>query len=157
MCSMYGRMLNSLTLCIFCSSSSSSSLCPLDDSLHSHRLVLLSFQRLGLQAHVSREVCTCGGCGNSCNPRLWSFYQSPGIYDKSKPIAFIPFVGPFQKINKWVKNQKQPRPIFQHICLGAQSFEHANVLSEKNNFSSLGGPGVTIFGPDDLHPMYQHV
>ena len=40
------------------------------------------------------------------------------------------------------------------ICLGAQSFEHANVLSEKINFSALGGPGVAIFGPDDLHPMY---
>ena len=40
------------------------------------------------------------------------------------------------------------------LCLGAQSFEHANVLSEKINFSALGGPGVAIFGPDDLHPMY---
>ena len=40
------------------------------------------------------------------------------------------------------------------LCLGAQSFEHANVLSEKNNFSALGGPGVAIFGPNDLHPMY---
>ena len=40
------------------------------------------------------------------------------------------------------------------IGLGAQSFEHANVLSEKINFSALGGPGVAIFGPDDLHPMY---
>ena len=27
------------------------------------------------------------------------------------------------------------------ICLGAQSFEHANVLSEKINFSALGGLG----------------
>ena len=41
-----------------------------------------------------------------------------------------------------------------NISLGAQSFEHANVLSEKINFSALGGPGVAIFGPDDLHPMY---
>ena len=40
------------------------------------------------------------------------------------------------------------------LCLGAQSFEHANVLSEKNNFSALGGPGVAIFGPNDLHPMF---
>ena len=40
------------------------------------------------------------------------------------------------------------------LCLGAQSFEHANVLSEKINFSALGGPGVAIFGPDYLHPMY---
>ena len=40
------------------------------------------------------------------------------------------------------------------ICLGAQSFEHANVLSEKINFSALGGPDVAIFGPNDLHPMY---
>ena len=40
------------------------------------------------------------------------------------------------------------------ICIGEESFEHANVLSEKINFSALGGPGVAIFGPDDLHPMY---
>ena len=44
--------------------------------------------------------------------------------------------------------------IYNPLCLGAQSFEHANVLSEKNNFSALGGPGVAIFGPDDLHPIY---
>ena len=41
-----------------------------------------------------------------------------------------------------------------YLRLGAQSFEHANVLSEKINFSALGGPGVAIFGTDDLHPMY---
>ena len=46
------------------------------------------------------------------------------------------------------------RKVSLFICLGAQSFEHANVLSEKINFSALGGPGVAIFGPDDLHPMY---
>ena len=40
------------------------------------------------------------------------------------------------------------------LGLGAQWFEHANVLSEKINFSALGGPGVAIFGPDDLHPIY---
>jgi len=41
-----------------------------------------------------------------------------------------------------------------YLCIGEESFEHANVLSEKINFSALGGPGVAIFGPDDLHPMY---
>ena len=40
------------------------------------------------------------------------------------------------------------------LCLGAQSFEHANVLSEKINFSALGGPKVAIFGRDDLDPIY---
>ena len=40
-----------------------------------------------------------------------------------------------------------------NLCIGEESFEHANVLSEKINFSALGGPGVAIFGPDDLHPM----
>ena len=44
--------------------------------------------------------------------------------------------------------------IYNPLCLGAQSFEHANVLSEKNNFSALGGPKVTIFGRDDLDPLY---
>ena len=42
-----------------------------------------------------------------------------------------------------------------YIRIGEESFEHANVLSEKINFSALGGPGVAaIFGPDDLHPIY---
>ena len=40
------------------------------------------------------------------------------------------------------------------ISLGAQSFEHANVLYEKINFSALGGPKVAIFGRDDLDPLY---
>ena len=44
--------------------------------------------------------------------------------------------------------------ILRYICLGAQSFEHANVLSEKINFSALGGPKVAIFGRDDLDPLY---
>ena len=44
--------------------------------------------------------------------------------------------------------------ILLFIGIGEESFEHANVLSEKINFSALGGPGVAIFGPDDLHPMY---
>ena len=30
--------------------------------------------------------------------------------------------------------------------IGAQSIEHANVLSEKTHFSALGGPKVAIFG-----------
>ena len=47
-----------------------------------------------------------------------------------------------------------PIPALSNIGIGEESFEHANVLSEKNNFSALGGPGVAIFGPDDLHPMY---
>ena len=46
---------------------------------------------------------------------------------------------------------KSPGDLF--IGIGEESFEHANVLSEKINFSALGGPGVAIFGPDDLHPM----
>ena len=43
---------------------------------------------------------------------------------------------------------------FKLVCLGAKSFEHANVLSEKNHFSALGGPKVAIFGRDDLDPLY---
>ena len=46
------------------------------------------------------------------------------------------------------------RTFFLSVSIGEESFEHANVLSEKINFSALGGPGVAIFGPDDLHPMY---
>ena len=44
--------------------------------------------------------------------------------------------------------------VYWYIRLGAQSFEHANVLSEKINFSALGGPKVAIFGRDDLDPIY---
>ena len=35
------------------------------------------------------------------------------------------------------------------IGLGAQSFEHANVLSKKTHFSA-SSPEVAIFGRDDL-------
>ena len=41
-----------------------------------------------------------------------------------------------------------------YICIGAQSIKHANVLSEKNHFSALGGPKVAMFGGDDLDPLY---
>ena len=58
-----------------------------------------------------------------------------------------------KKCREIKKNAEKCREIYSAICLGAQSFEHANVLSEKINFSALGGPGVAIFGPDDLHPM----
>ena len=37
------------------------------------------------------------------------------------------------------------------------SIEHANVLSEKTHFSALGGPKFTIFGRDDLDPLYFYV
>ena len=50
--------------------------------------------------------------------------------------------------------RNRPHVDCETISLGAQSFEHANVLSEKINFSALGGPEVAIFGPNDLHPMY---
>ena len=39
-------------------------------------------------------------------------------------------------------------------CFGAQSFKHANVLSEKINFSAPGGRKVAIFGMEDLDPQY---
>ena len=40
------------------------------------------------------------------------------------------------------------------IGFGAQSIEHANVLSEKINFSAPGGRKVAIFGMEDLDPLY---
>ena len=40
------------------------------------------------------------------------------------------------------------------VCFGAQSIEHANVLSEKINFSAPGGRKVAIFGMEDLDPQY---
>ena len=52
------------------------------------------------------------------------------------------------------RGQSYFRSLGWSLCIGEESFEHANVLSEKINFSALGGPGVAIFGPDDLHPMY---
>ena len=41
-----------------------------------------------------------------------------------------------------------------YIGFGAQSIEHANVLSEKINFSAPGGRKVAIFGIADLDPLY---
>ena len=43
------------------------------------------------------------------------------------------------------------------ICFGVQSIKHANVLSEKNHFSALGGSKVAILGGDDLDPIYFEV
>ena len=45
----------------------------------------------------------------------------------------------------------------QKICLGEQSFKHADVLSEKINFSAPGGPKSTIFDTDDVDPLYIEV
>ena len=43
------------------------------------------------------------------------------------------------------------------VCFGAQSIEHGNVLSEKINFSALGGSKVAIFGGDGLDPLHFEV
>ena len=43
------------------------------------------------------------------------------------------------------------------LGFGVQSIKHANVLSEKINFSALGGSKVAIFGGDDLDPIYFEV
>ena len=43
------------------------------------------------------------------------------------------------------------------VRFGVQSIKHANVLSEKINFSALGGSKVAIFGGDDLDPIYFEV
>ena len=43
------------------------------------------------------------------------------------------------------------------VSFGVQSIKHANVLSEKINFSALGGSKVAIFGGDDLDPIYFEV
>ena len=42
----------------------------------------------------------------------------------------------------------------RYLRFGAQSIEHGNVLSEKINFSALGGRKVAIFGMEDLDPQY---
>ena len=43
------------------------------------------------------------------------------------------------------------------VGLGEQSFKHADVLSEKINFSAPGGPKSTIFDTDDVDPLYFEV
>ena len=43
------------------------------------------------------------------------------------------------------------------ISFGVQSIKHANVLSEKINFSALGGSKVAIFGGDGLDPLHFEV
>ena len=47
-----------------------------------------------------------------------------------------------------------PIPALSNIGIGEESFEHANVLSEKNNFSAPGGRKVPIFGMEDLDRQY---
>ena len=44
-----------------------------------------------------------------------------------------------------------------NICLGEQSLKHADVLSEKINFSDPGGPKSAIFDTDDVDPLYFEV
>ena len=39
-------------------------------------------------------------------------------------------------------------------CTALHSQSRMPMLSEKNHFSALGGPKVTIFGRDDLDPLY---
>ena len=43
------------------------------------------------------------------------------------------------------------------ISLGEQSFKHADVLSEKINFSAPGGPKSAIFDTDDVDSLYFEV
>ena len=43
------------------------------------------------------------------------------------------------------------------LGLGEQLFKHADVLSEKINFSAPGGPKSTIFETDDVDPLYFEV
>ena len=45
----------------------------------------------------------------------------------------------------------------KEICLDEQSFKHADVLSEKINFSVPGGPKSSIFDTDDVDPLYFEV
>ena len=47
--------------------------------------------------------------------------------------------------------------VLYYICFGVQSIKHANVLSEKINFSALGGSKVAIFGGDGLDPLHFEV
>ena len=46
---------------------------------------------------------------------------------------------------------------YSPLGFGAQSIEHANVLSEKINFSAPGGRKVAIFGMENLDPLYVDV
>ena len=51
----------------------------------------------------------------------------------------------------------KPFQMAKWLGFGVQSIKHANVLSEKINFSALGGSKVAIFGGDDLDPIYFEV
>ena len=83
------------------------------------------------------------------------FFVAPGLLHGSVPF------GTFGTYQNFLAFERIHAPVhcsywitFLYISIGEESFEHANVLSEKINFSALGGPGVAIFGPDDLHPMF---
>ena len=55
------------------------------------------------------------------------------------------------------KSREDKGQFFFCIRLGEQSFKHADVLSEKINFSAPGGPKSTIFDTDDVDPLYFEV
>ena len=91
-------------------------------------------------------------------PAMLSFTQ-PRLYetktlDLEADMCFQCFNVPYiqqKKENCWRPHQ------WWYLCLGEQSFKHADVFSEKNNFSAPGGPKSTIFGTDDVDPLYFEV
>ena len=78
-------------------------------------------------------------------PFLFIDGRSARIPDKIRPMP---------DIGDEVYFQIQFLIVSIYICFGAQSIEHANVLSEKINFSAPGGRKVAIFGMEDLDPLY---
>ena len=46
---------------------------------------------------------------------------------------------------------------YSYLGLGEQSIKDDDVLSEKINFSALGGPESAIFDTDDVDPLYFEV
>ena len=74
------------------------------------------------------------------NSLLWNFLQQTSIFHVK---IYCNSQHPFLDKISFIKS----------IRIGEESFEHANVLSEKSNCSALVGPEVAIFGRDDLDPL----
>ena len=47
--------------------------------------------------------------------------------------------------------------MYNSLCLGVRSIDHPDVLSEKINFSALGGPKSAKIDPGNLDPIYFEV
>ena len=79
------------------------------------------------------------------------------IYIKCYEIRLVILFDTLLNVEKILNSEFLDTLQIIDICFGVQSIKHANVLSEKINFSALGGSKVAIFGGDGLDPLHFEV